>query len=71
MQMLPVTSSTVAAIGYDPAAKQMAVQFKSGGTYVYHSVPQEEYEALMASQSKGQYVHKNIKGKYNPVKRSI
>lgn len=64
-----VDSSTISTIGYDPEDKTLYVAFHGGGRYTYHDVPQETYEALMDSESKGQFLHKNVKNIHRFVKR--
>ena len=66
--MQPVTSSNVAAVGYTPGPDgkpgNLYVRFKSGDTYVYADVPAEEFAALLAADSPGQYHARRIKGVY-------
>ncbi len=47
MQMHPITSTNVSAVGYDPASRRMRVQFSSGGTYEYSDVDESLYEAML------------------------
>ena len=56
MELIPVKSSNVQAVGYDPDEKVLAVQFKKGGVYEYPAVPPEMYEALLKSESIGRFV---------------
>ena len=58
MQMFSVDSSNVVAIGYD--GNNVKVQFNSG-TYVYHNVPENVWNAFQNSSSKGQFVHSTLK----------
>ena len=60
--MHPVDSSQITAIGYDSAEKVLAVQFTRGGEYRYFDVPQEKFDALMQSESKGATLGKIVKG---------
>ena len=46
-----VDSSNIEAIGYDTDAQELHVRFLSGATYIYHGVPQETYDNLMAAPS--------------------
>jgi len=62
MDMHPVKSSNVDAVGYDPASRKMHIRFKNGGTYCYHDVPQDKHAALIAAPSVGSFVHQNIRG---------
>jgi hypothetical protein len=56
MELIPVESSMIDAVSYDPQAKELLVIFSSGKTYTYMKVPQEEFDGLLAAESKGQYV---------------
>jgi DNA helicase HerA-like ATPase len=59
-----VDSSTVLSIGYEPTTNTLEVEFKSGGLYQYYNVPEPIYEELMASNSKGKFLHEYIKPAY-------
>ena len=58
-----VASSTVISIGYEPSSSTLEVEFKSG-IYQYYNVPEPIYEQLMASDSKGKFMHAYIKPAY-------
>jgi hypothetical protein len=47
MQMRPITSTNVSAVGYDPASRRMHVQFSSGATYEYLEVEQSLYNEML------------------------
>lgn len=64
MTPIPVTSSNIHTIGYDPDKRHLQVTFKKSGTYTYHDVSPEKYSALMAADSKGQHLSKHIVGKH-------
>ena len=64
MNMIPVSSSNLVAIGYDEASSTLRVEFKTGGTYDYYDVPQGEFDGLRTASSHGEYLARNIKGKY-------
>lgn len=64
MEKTPVSSSNVAAIGYDSDLSILEVEFHHGGTYQYNGVPVEVYNDLMAADSKGTYLNQNIKNVY-------
>jgi hypothetical protein len=59
MDMTPVVSSNVAAVGY--ADTTLTVRFNSGAVYEYLGVPSEVHEKLMAADSVGQYLNKFVK----------
>lgn len=50
----------ISAVGYDPKTQTLEVLFNSGKTYGYRNVPPEEYEGLMAADSKGSYMRSFI-----------
>ncbi len=56
MDMVAVDSSMITAVGYDSETQELDVEFTSGRTYRYTNVPREVYEALLAADSKGQYM---------------
>ncbi len=63
MERTPVTSSSIASIGYDPTEKVLEVEFHHGGVFQYFDVPGEEYEAFRAADSIGRYFTQHL-GKY-------
>ena len=64
-EMHLVDSSNIEAIGYDPDGQMLHVRFlKSGETYVYYDVEEWVFEEFMQADSKGNYLHINIKGRY-------
>lgn len=72
MDMKPVTSSNVHAIGYCPVSRDLAIRFHKNGeptnTYTHHDVPPEEHVALMAAESHGKHYAANIKGRFEHTK---
>ncbi|MCE9565509.1 MAG: KTSC domain-containing protein [Planctomycetes bacterium] len=60
MELIPVESSMLSAIGYDAEAKELVAVFRSGGTWRYRGVPQETYEGLLVASSKGSYMHAHV-----------
>lgn len=57
-------SSNLAAHGYDPETRTLAVKFKNGGVWHYANVPPEVHAGLCAAASKGGYFAKAIRPKY-------
>jgi len=59
----PVVSNQVAAIGYDPATKTLAVTFTRGTGAIYHypNVSQEDFDAFNGAESIGSHFGKHIK----------
>lgn len=64
MEREMVDSSTVLSIGYEPTSSTLEVEFKNGGLYQYYNVPEPIYQQLMASDSKGKFLHVYIKPAY-------
>ena len=60
MEMNPVTSGNVKAVGYDPASKTLRVEYKSGGVYEWDGVAPERHAELMAAKSIGSHLNKNL-----------
>lgn len=64
MKMIDIDSSMLMAVGYDPATQTLRAVFNSGKTYNYFKVPQEVYDQLMDSDSKGGYMRDLIIDQY-------
>lgn len=75
-ELVPVKSSQIHAIGYEPETRELHVQFHRHGyddaggktktpghTYAYSDVPPEAHTALMEAESKGKHFGEHIKGK--------
>jgi hypothetical protein len=62
MERIAVDSSNVVSVGYDEGT--LEVEFNSG-IYCYYDVPEYIFEELMASDSKGSYLHRNVKNSYS------
>jgi len=61
MKRTPVTSSSIASVGYDDAAQVMEIEFKTGRVYQFPMIPRDKYDALMAAPSVGKYYAANFK----------
>jgi KTSC domain len=64
MKMIPVTSSNIAAIGYDEDSQTLQVEFNNGSNYQYFDVPERVFNELRDAGSVGAYLASNIKGVY-------
>jgi hypothetical protein len=60
MTLETVDSSMIHAVGYDEDERELEVIFNNGGVYRYENVDQEEYEGLMAANSRGRYMRAHI-----------
>lgn len=54
-------SSNIASVGYDPAEQTLHVEFHGGKVAEYDGVAPHMADALMASDSKGQFFHRHIR----------
>lgn len=63
-EMHPVSSSNIAAVGYDAANQMVFVQFLNGSIYAYKGVPEHEFEGLKTASSVGSYLNRNYKNIY-------
>ena len=61
MQLNPVQSSTIAAIGYDLETKTLHIEFRSGHVYEYDDITPETHEALTAAPSIGAHFGRHIR----------
>jgi uncharacterized protein YdaL len=62
--LVPVTSSNVAAVGYDAASKTLAVKFNSGSLYHYSDVPPELHAEAMKAKSIGSFLSQHVSRKF-------
>ena len=62
--MIPVESTNLASVGYDPLPRTLYVTFHSGSTYAYFGVPESVYRELMQADSKGRFLNQFIKNSY-------
>lgn len=61
LEMTPIASSNLVAVGYDPDAMLMQAQFKNGSVYSYANVEPDTYAAMMADVNPGKYFADIIK----------
>lgn len=69
MKLEPVTgSSSIKAIGHDPATGKLHVQFHNGNTYEHDDVPLEKVAAFTGAVSQGKFYNSKIRGAYTTRK---
>lgn len=68
-EMHPVSSSNIAAVGYDRETQTVYVQFLNGTSYAYKGVPEHEFENLRTAPSVGSYLNRYFKNVY-PYERA-
>jgi hypothetical protein len=61
MEMIPVQSSNLSAVGYDGNNQILRISFNNGSLYEYTGVPESIYTGLLAASSKGSYFDQYVK----------
>jgi len=68
--MRPVVSSSIRAIGYDAAAKELWIEYRSAAAaYVYVGVPARVFAEFAKAPSKGRYVNLFVKPRFAARRR--
>lgn len=68
VEFTAVSSSNLQGVAYDAELQKLYIEFKGGSRYTYSDVPEEIYDGLMASASKGSFFADNIKDAYSYVR---
>ena len=68
VEMVPVHSHHLAAVGYDAATRVLHIEFRDGHVYAYSDVPEIVHEKLMAVKSHGAHFSHFIHDKYPAVR---
>ena len=63
--MVPVASSNLAAVGYDPETLTLQIAFHDGSVYIYYDVSPAVYAGLLLAKSKGRYFRALIRDSYD------
>lgn len=78
IEMKPVESSQLAAIGYDPQSQTLAIQFKGRGdtpgpVYHYFDFEPERFAEFEAAESKGSFFYQQIRSNQTryPYQRQV
>ena len=50
MKMISVSSPVMNAVGYDPANRQMQIQFKNSEVYTFCGVPQHIFDNFLSAE---------------------
>jgi hypothetical protein len=53
------------AVRYLEKPRYLDAKFRTGETYRYKEVQEEQFEGLMSADSKGRYMHQHIIGHYD------
>ena len=73
MERIAVTSSNIKSIGFQnnfdaTELGTLEVEFRGGATYQYSNVPTRTHRELMESESKGKFMHANVRDKFATVR---
>lgn len=68
VELKPVQSSNISAVGYDPATKVLTVQFHGDTCWEYQDVESYQYEEMMQAKSLGSYFAASIKSQHKAVR---
>jgi KTSC domain len=64
MERIPLASSVVASVGYEPQSHTLELEFTSGRVYQYQAVPRGTFEWLLRANSKGGFFTRMIQDRY-------
>lgn len=67
MIRVPVKSTNILSIGYDPDSQMLEIEFNTKRVYRYSNVPPHVYAGLMKSESHGKYFQAHIANAYSHV----
>lgn len=65
---VPVQSTNIKSIAYDPDAQLLEVEFTSGSKYQYARVPPELVDGMKSAGSIGGYFHTRIRTVFGATK---
>ncbi len=69
MKRIALNSSSLRALGYDPDAQVLEVEFSSGARYRYEHVPPEAVQALLEADSLGRHFNQVFKPQHYRYRR--
>ena len=64
MNRIPVSSTNISSIGYDPQSATLEVEFTTGTVYQYFNVPEHLHQQFLNSSSHGQFLNEHIRYNY-------
>lgn len=68
MNEIPLHSSVLAGLRYDPDRRQLWLRFRTGALYVYQTVPATVVQSLVEARSQGGFFNSAIRGRF-PAQR--
>jgi KTSC domain len=64
-KMIVENSSSIKSYEFDNETKTLTVEFKAGSIYTYQNISDDIARDFRVAESKGSYLAKNIKGKFD------
>jgi lysyl-tRNA synthetase, class II len=64
MNEIPLNSSVLAGLRYDPDHQQLWLRFQTQELYLYRMVPATVVQALIQAPSQGRYFNSAIRGRF-------
>jgi hypothetical protein len=61
---IPLDSSLLSWVDYDPSRSQLSVQLRDGQRYLYFQLPPACYHQLLAADSHGAYFNRHIRNHF-------
>jgi hypothetical protein len=61
---VPVDSSNLASVGYNPWTGVLEIEFHGGRVYQYFGVPLPIYAGLMGAESHGKFFHAYVRNSF-------
>ena len=68
LERVTVNSSSIAAVGYDPARFVLEVEYVGGRIYRYLDVPPAVYRLLLKAPSAGYFVNTVVKPRFDCIR---
>lgn len=65
---IPLKSSNLRSVSYDPDTKTLEVEFTNGNRYQYADVARATVDALIAAPSAGTFFHQHVRGAFKASK---
>ena len=61
---VPVNSTMLASVAYDPSESILRLEFRDGAIYRYIAVPSDVHRGLLAAESKGSFFNHLIRNRF-------
>lgn len=68
VELVPVASTNIQAIGYDAETRALLVQFSGGPLWTYADVPPEAWEAFRTAPSIGRHFAREIRPRFSGMR---